>query len=148
MTRWQAERSGWQEAVQQDEAKLSETIQQIAVTLHTFEEQDHIKKAMDVNEFINPDCEIVEDEPRDDALVERIAATYSIEPEDVSDSGEDTDTHIPIRPAQAISALDTLRQWELEQDDGNRDVVRQLDAIERRIKALQVTRKEQRTLDS
>jgi hypothetical protein len=54
MTRWQAERSGWQEAVQQDEAKLSEIIQQIAVTLYTFEEQDHIKKAMDVNEFINP----------------------------------------------------------------------------------------------
>jgi hypothetical protein len=95
---------------------------------------------------LGPDCEIVEDEPGDDALVERTAATYSIEPEDVSDS--EGDTHIPIRPAQAISALDTLRQWELEQDDGNRDVVRQLDAIERRIKALQVTRKEQRTLDS
>jgi hypothetical protein len=67
------------------------------------------------------------------------------EPDDVSSSGRDT--HIPIRPAQAISALHTLRQWELEQDDGNRDVVRQLDAIKRRIKALQVTRKEQRTLD-
>ena len=101
---------------------------------------------MNVNKFINPNYKIVRDEPGDDALVERITATYSIEPEDVSDSKGDT--HILIRPAQAISALDTLRQWELEQDDGNRDVVRQLDAIERRIKALQVTRKEQRTLDS
>jgi hypothetical protein len=140
MTRWQAERDGWHEAVQQDEVKLSETIQQITVILYTFEEQDYIKKAINVMEFINPDCEIVEDEPGDDALIERIAATYSIEPEDVSDSGGDT--HILIRPAQAISALDTLRQWELEQDNGNRDVVRQLNTIERRIKALQVTRKE------
>jgi hypothetical protein len=88
----------------------------------------------------------MKDKPNDNALIKRIAATYLIEPKDVSDSREDT--HIPIRPAQAISALDTLRQWELEQNDGNRDVVRQLNAIERRIKALQVTRKEQRTLDS
>ena len=89
---------------------------------------------MNVNEFINPGYEEVKDEPGDNDLVERIAATYLIEPEiieseDVSGSGGDT--HILIRPAQAISALDTLRQWELEQDDGNRDVIRQLDAIER-----------------
>jgi hypothetical protein len=88
----------------------------------------------------------MENKPKDDALIKRIAATYSIEPKDISDSGGDT--HIPIRPAQAISALNTLRQWKLEQDDGNRDVIRQLNAIERRIKAPQVTRKEQRTLDS
>jgi len=48
MTRWQAEQSGWQEAVNLEETKLATTIQQMTAILRTFEEQDYIKDAMDI----------------------------------------------------------------------------------------------------
>jgi hypothetical protein len=55
---------------------------------------------------------------------------------------------IPIRPAEALPAIQTLKDWEEQQDHSSRKVVRQLKAIEKRVKALQISHLQQRTLDS
>jgi hypothetical protein len=49
ITRWQAERGGWQEAVNAEEIKLATTIQQIKAILYTFKDQDRIKDIMDID---------------------------------------------------------------------------------------------------
>jgi hypothetical protein len=85
ITRWQAERSGWQEAVNAEETKLATTIQQIKAILHTFKDQDRIKDMMDIDQFIDPMTEKVEDLIDGTNLVKDIIASYSLTPEDVPD---------------------------------------------------------------
>jgi hypothetical protein len=97
ITRWQAERGGWQEAVNAEERKLAITIQQIKTTLHTFKDQDRIKDMMDIDQFIDPMTENAEDPINEANLVEDIIASYSLTPEDVPD--EEIDPVVLIRPA-------------------------------------------------
>jgi hypothetical protein len=103
ITRWQAERGGWQEAVNAEEIKLATTIQQIKTTLHTFKGQDRIKDMMDIDQFIDPMTERVENPINGANLVKDIIASYSLIPEDVSD--EEMDLMVLIRPAQALAAI-------------------------------------------
>jgi hypothetical protein len=146
ITRWQAERGGWQEAVNAEEIKLATTIQQIKTTLHTFKGQDRIKDMMDIDQFIDPMTEKVDD-PTDGAnLVEDIIASYSLTPENVPD--EEMDSVVLIRPAQALAAIQTLRDWELQQDDSTQEVVRQLRTLEKRVKREQFIGLQQTTLTS
>jgi hypothetical protein len=44
------------------------------------------------------------------ALEEDIITSYSLTPEDIPD--ENIDPVVPIRPAQALAAIQTLRDWE------------------------------------
>jgi hypothetical protein len=126
--------------------KLATTIQQMKSTLHSFKEQDRIKDIMDIDEFIDPVTEKMEDLIDPIALEEDIIASYSLTPEDVPD--ENIDPVVPIRPAQALAAIQTLRDWELQQDDSTQEVVRQLRTLEKRVKYAQFTRLQQRTLTS
>jgi hypothetical protein len=51
--------------------------------------------------------------PIDEAnLVKDIIASYSLTPEDIPD--EEIDPVVLIRPAQALAAIQTLREWELQ----------------------------------
>jgi len=50
--------------------------------------------------------------------------------------------------AEALPAIQTLKDWEEQQDHSSRKVVRQLKDIEKRVKALQISHLQQRTLDS
>jgi len=75
-------------------------------------------------------------------LFEEIAASYSITQEDVPD--DDLDPMVPIPPAQALAAVQTLKDWEERQDDSTNQVVRQLKDLEKRIKALQICQLQQR----
>jgi hypothetical protein len=90
--------------------------------------------------------EKVEDPINEANLVEDIIASYSVSPEDVSD--EEMDPMILVRPAQALAAIQTLREWELQQDDSSQEVVRQLRTPEKRIKREQFTGLQQTTLTS
>ena len=94
----------------------------MTATLRTFEEQDYIKDAIYIHQFIDPSYEQVED-LNEDNLVEDIIANYSITPEVPDDN---LDPVIPIRPAQALAAIHTLKEWEEQQDDSTHNVVRQL----------------------
>jgi hypothetical protein len=146
ITRWQAEQGGWRQALEQDEQKLATVIQGMQAALHRFKDQNRIKEVMDIHQFIEPEVERVED-PIDEAnLVEEIAASYSLVPEDEPD--EDPDPIVPIRPSQALAAIDIVRQWEEQQNDSTNQVIRQIQAIEKRIQRAQVSGLQQRTLDS
>jgi septation ring formation regulator EzrA len=90
--------------------------------------------------------ENVEDPINEANLVKDIIASYSLTPEDVPD--EEIDPVVLVRPAQALAAIQTLREWELQQDDSFQEVVRQLRTLERRIKREQFTGLQQTTLIS
>jgi hypothetical protein len=101
---------------------------------------------MDIDQFIDPMTEKVEDPIDGTNLVKDIIASYSLTPEDVTD--EEMDPVILIRPAQALAAIQTLREWELQQDDSTQEVVRQLRTLEKRVKREQFTGLQQTTLTS
>ena len=146
MTRWQAEGDGWQEAVIQEDQRLATTIQQISTTLQAFENQNRIKEAVPIQDYIDPASEKMEDCLNEEDLFEEIAACYSLTQEEIPD--DDLDPVVPIRPAEALAAIQTLKDWEEQQDDSSHKVVRQLKDIEKRVKALQISHLQQRTLDS
>jgi hypothetical protein len=71
--------------------------------LHTFKDQDRIKNIIDIDQFIDPMTERVENPINGANLVKDIIASYSLIPEDVSD--EEMDLMVLIRPAQALAAI-------------------------------------------
>ena len=146
MTRWQAEQYGWQEAILREEGRLSATIQKISATLRGFEEKGRIKEAVQVQKYIDPVSEKIQDSLDPVELFEDIAAGYSVTQEEVPD--DDPDPVIPIRPLQALAAIQTLKDWEEQQDDSTQQVVKQLKDLEKRVRALQLLSSKQTTLDS
>lgn len=71
-------------------------------------------------------------------MVER----YSIENEGTVEEVEGGDSEIEnIRTAEALKALETVRLWELQQEDGQASTLQVLDRVERR---MQLARKEGR----
>jgi hypothetical protein len=146
MIRWQAEQNGWQEATLREEERLSATIQQISATLRSFEEKGQIKEAVQVQKYIDPVSEKIQDSLDQEELFEDIAASYSVTQEEVPD--DDLDPVVPIRPLQALAAIQTLKDWEEQQDDSTQQVVKQLKDLERRVRALQLSNSKQTTLDS
>jgi dynactin complex subunit len=87
------------------------------------------------------------EDPIDDAnLVDDLIANYSVTLEEVPDINPDP--VVLIRPAQALAAIQTLKEWEEQQDNSTHDVVRQLQALEKRVKCLQGRGLQQRTLAS
>jgi hypothetical protein len=73
-------------------------------------------------------------------------ASYSLTPEDVPN--DDLEPVVPIRHSQALAAVQVLKDWEEQQDDSTRQVVRQLRELEQRIKASQISHLEERTLNT
>jgi hypothetical protein len=92
---------------------------------------------MDIDQFIDPMTEKVEDLINGTNLVEDIIASYSLTPKDVPN--EKIDPVVLIRPGQALAAIQTLREWELQQNDSTQKVVRQLRTLEKRVKREQFT---------
>jgi bifunctional DNase/RNase len=101
---------------------------------------------MNVHQFIKSNTERVEDVLETTDLVAKIAASYSLAPEEVPD--DDLVPIVLIRPAQALSAIQTLKEWEEQQDYSTHEIVRQLQALEKRIKRVQLEGLQQSTLAS
>jgi inorganic pyrophosphatase len=110
------------------------------------EDQGRIKEAVLVQKYIDPVSEKIEDSLDQAELFEDIAASYSITQEEVPD--DDLDPIIPLRPAQALASIQTLKDWEEQQDDSTQLVVKQLKDLEKRVRALQLSNAKQTTLDS
>jgi hypothetical protein len=108
ITRWEAERGGWKEAVAQDERKLAATVRQMKSTLDLFQEEQRIKEAMNIHQFISPEIEDVKYSINDANLVEEIVASYSLQAEEIPD--EDLDPVMLIRPAQALHFVQGLQE--------------------------------------
>jgi hypothetical protein len=87
--------------VDSDNKKLTITIQEMKATLYRLQEQNQIKDAMDIHQFIDPTSERVKD-PIDDAnLVKDIIANYSVNLDENPDEAPDIDPDpiILIHPA-------------------------------------------------
>jgi hypothetical protein len=137
----QAEDTASQE--QQDQDELQVQIAQLP----------NITNPLSVIEFIQLGSEEIEDDEWTDEntifmrVVERygLAEEDTIEPaEDAVDRGEEVD--IPI--SEAIKALETLKLFEIQQEDGSEVLLRALDQADRRYLAKSHEGKKQRTIDS
>jgi uncharacterized protein Yka (UPF0111/DUF47 family) len=121
-------------------------MQQISAILRHFKNQGQIKEAVPVENYINPVSEKIKDCLNKVKLFEDIAASYSVTQEEIPD--DDLDPVILIRPDQALAAIQTLKDWEEQQDDSTQQVVKQLKDLEKRVRALQLLNSKQTTLDS
>ena len=71
---------------------------------------ERIKEVIPIQKYIDPVSERIEDSLNEAGLFEDIAASYSHTPEEVPD--DDLDPGILIRPDQALTAIQTLKNWE------------------------------------
>ena len=84
----------------------------------------YIVEVPNVQEYISPYAERVQDDCPDD-LVDQIVANYTQEEEE--EEGEDSaEPELPVTHEEALHALHTLRRYEEENKCGNADLVRQL----------------------
>ena len=49
---------------------------------------------------------------------------------------DNLDPIIPIRPAQALAAIQTLKDWKEQQDNSTQQIIKQLRDLEKHIRAL------------
>jgi hypothetical protein len=98
-----------------------------------------------INDFIEPINEIIED--RDEDIFTSVVEHYSAdkEEEELEDDGEEEEPKVSINAV--IQALETLKLWELQQDDGNTANLRLYDNIGSRMKYSQAQSKRQGTLE-
>jgi hypothetical protein len=92
------------------------------------------KEVVPVQKYIDPVSEKIEDSLDQAELFEDIAASYSVTQEEISD--DDLDPIVPIRPAQALAAIRTFKDWEEQQDDSTQQVIKQLKDLEKHVRAL------------
>jgi hypothetical protein len=79
--------------------------------------------------------EIIDDSPDDDQFVEQLVQSYAKGPEVDSDAG-DVPVPTPISIPQALGILTTVRTFAEQQKRDHRDLIRQLEILEREMKAL------------
>ena len=99
-----------------------------------------ITNRLSINEFIQPAGEVVDDEDQD--IFASVVERYSIENEGTVEEVEEGDIEIEkILTAEALKALETVRLWELQQEDGQASTLQVRDRVARR---MQLARKEGR----
>jgi hypothetical protein len=143
-TRVETERTGWREDLMQDERRYNATLKQIEISIQALAMLGHVD-ALSVASFINPVTETINDE--DGVLKDQIAQAYSQEAT-LADPEEPEDVIQPVKIADALASLATLRLYEDQQPDGSRKIIRQLDRLEREIRGRQTVHSIQNTLDS
>ena len=128
--------------IQADEYADREDLQAIIARL------PYIQNPLPVDEFINPPEErIVEDEDSD--IFEQVVERYGVSEDDIVDMAEDgVVQEEDISVSKAIEALETLKLFEIQQEDGSEALLHALDqAGTRYIKKKNESRK-QVTIDS
>src|SRR5205085_9167800 len=146
-TKWERQEIGWSAAVEEDARIYDHTVNMAGNAIKELERCRFIKEGQPVAIFLNPEDEIIADDPNDDLVVEQIAQQYARGPEDDPD-GPEVPLPEPISIPQALGAVETLRGFAERQKEDYRDLLRQLASMEREMKALQVANRTQITLDS
>jgi hypothetical protein len=136
-----------QDKIQADQAQVDkqadcEDLQAIIVRL------PYIQNPLSVDEFINPPEERIADK-EDGDIFEQIVERYGVSEGDIVDIVEDgVVQEEDISVSKAIEALETLKLFEIQQEDGSEALLRALDqAGTRYIKKKNESRK-QVTIDS
>jgi hypothetical protein len=112
----------WQEAVQQDKDSYDRVVNLAREAIKELENRHFIKEGQNAATFLDPPDEIIEDEPEDDDDPDRPEVPL---PE-------------PISVPQALGAVSTLQTFAEQQKEDYTVFLRQLRALEREMKALQM----------
>jgi hypothetical protein len=122
---------GWQEAIQQDKDSYDRVVNLAREAIKELENRHFIKEGQNVATFLDPPDGIIEDELEDGDDPDRPEVPL---PE-------------PISIPQALGAVSTLRTFPEQQKEDYTVFLRQLRALEREMKALQMVNKNQTTLE-
>ena len=147
LTRWQAQQMGWHEAVKQDEASYNQVVNLARQAILELERRHFIKEGQQVDMFLNTPDEIVADNPDEDQFIEQLVQTYAKGPE-VDPDGPEVVVPDLISIPQALEAAKILHGFAEQQKEDYRGFIRQLGAMEREMRVLQVANSTQTTLDS
>jgi hypothetical protein len=128
----------------QDERRYDAILKQIEIAIQAFAIFGYAD-ALSVASFIDPATEIINDE--NGVLKNQIAQAYSQEAT-LADLEKPENMIQPVKIADALASLATLRLYEEQQSDGSREIIRQLNRLEREIRERQTVHSIQGTLDS
>ena len=141
--------SGWTEYAAENDQEEEEARSFCISATEKLKQQNRIKKAMYIGNFLNPVEERVDD--KDEDILELVVQkTYSKGPtaERAYESDEEDLPQEPrITEKEAIQLLKRLRLYEEQQDDGDDVTLNRLNRYERDINARSINTKEQATLD-
>ena len=91
-----------------------------------------ITDPLSIDEFIEPPQEVVEDDDRD--IFASVVERYSTDKEGEEEPIEEGDIEVEKVPIkEAIKALETLKLWEIQQENGEILALQTLERIGRRI---------------
>lgn len=125
---------GWQHYVYEDNRVFTETTTRMAQQIKSLAQQRYLKSAMDVNAFVSPANETVEDDDEDhfESLLEAYSTGGAMREyeTDEEDFAEDL-----IEEGEALELLERLRLYEEQQEDGDKVVLARLNEYERDIRA-------------
>jgi hypothetical protein len=106
-----------------------------------------ITDRLSINEFIQPAGEIVEDEDED--IFASVVERYIIEKECTVEEVEEGDIEIEnILTADALKGLESVRLWEMQQEDGQATTLQVLDRVETRMQLARHEGRKQTTIVS
>jgi len=144
-TRWKAQQEEWAEAIQQDKASYIAVVNLARAAIEELEKHQFIHHGIDVATFLNPPDAVIADEPDDDHVLEQITQAYAAGP-DIDEDGPNTyfGTRFYFSGIRCRHNVAELRGAAKEDYTG---LVRQLDTLDRDMKALQISRRPQSTLD-
>ena len=127
---------------QQDEDELRAQIAQLP----------NITDPLSVNEFVQLGSEEIKEdnEGADECeIFEQVVERYGLVEEDTVDEDEEVDEEeVDVPISEAIKALETLKLFEMQQEDGSEVLLRVLDQADRRYLAKRYMGKKQQTIDS
>ena len=101
-------------------------IDELSTMIHRLIQQERIQQAMSIENFLNPAEEVVIDSLDD--LTEQIAIQYDPSSDKESDEEEEILPRIPIQ--QAFAAIQSLKLFEEQQEDGKASFIRLFDDYE------------------
>ena len=126
----------WNNAVIKDNRLLDDMVAAMKQQIKDLERRNRIQSAMNVDTFINPAHEIVDDSVDDDDFEGSFLEAYgpgAIERDHETD--EEDVTVDQIGEDEALKLLSDLRLYEEQQPDGDKTVISQLNQYERHILA-------------
>ena len=109
----------------------SEAIEDISQGLIQLQAIDRIKDVMDINQFLNPLDEKIEDDV--EQLDEQILAQFQPVPEEDSNSDEEEEVLPQISHSNALNALQTVCLYKEQQQEGLQGVIQALNHLENEI---------------
>ena len=125
--------SGWTDFIAEDHEKQLNAERAIAKSITVLKNQGRVKKAMDINSFLCPVEEVVQDSSED--ILDQVAHAYATGPgaERTHETDEEDDEIPPIKEKSALQALRHLRLYWEQQNGGDEVAMSHLDRQERDI---------------